>query len=364
MPQNPTKSTLFVTQIVAGNGIDITPNEGTGIVEIAVSGGTENPVSITGGANPFPITGEAAANATAAGGDVTLTGAAGGATSGRGGNIGLTGGAASGGNSAGGTAPITGGAGHGSSAGGAAPVTGGAGGATGAGGAASLTGGAGGATSGAGGAATVQGGAATAGNSSGGQASVASGASTGTAAGVSTPITGGAGGTGAGGNGGSVPITGGAAGAGSNGNGGDVVLGGGALDGTGAAGNIVERSVKLVHQGNPTAATTSATLTAAQVLAGIITVNQGAAGASAQQLPAATAMDTALPNSAAGDAFDFSVINISTVAAESASLTTNTGWTLVGDMDVQANSAATTKSAGRFRARKTGTGAWVLYRLS
>jgi hypothetical protein len=58
------------------------------------------------------------------------------------------------------------------------------------------------------------------------------------------------------------------------------------------------------------------------------------------------------------------VINISTVAAESASLTTNTGWTLVGDMDVAANSAATTKSAGRFRARKTGTALWTVYRLS
>lgn len=126
---------------------------------------------------------------------------------------------------------------------------------------------------------------------------------------------------------------------------------------------IVTVSVNIV-QPAPTAATVSATLTAAQVLAGIITVLQGGGAASAQQLPLATAMDTAIPNSVANYAFDFSVINISTNAAESASLTTNTGWTLVGDMDIQANSAATTKSAGRFRACKTGTGAWTLYRLS
>jgi hypothetical protein len=119
-----------------------------------------------------------------------------------------------------------------------------------------------------------------------------------------------------------------------------------------------------VTQGAPAAATVSATLTAGNLTALIITVNQGAAGASAQQLPLATDLDTALPLSVARDAFDFSVINISTVAAEAASLTTNTGWTLVGDMDVAANSAITTKSAGRFRARKTGTGAWTLYRLS
>lgn len=120
----------------------------------------------------------------------------------------------------------------------------------------------------------------------------------------------------------------------------------------------------LSTQGAQTAKTTSTTLTAAELLTGILTVNQGGGAASALQLPLATAMDTALPKSAANQAFDFSLINISATAAESASITTNTGWTLVGDMDVAANSAATTKSAGRFRARKTGAGAWTLYRLS
>lgn len=119
-----------------------------------------------------------------------------------------------------------------------------------------------------------------------------------------------------------------------------------------------------VQQGTPTAKTVSSTMTAADMLAGIITVLQAAGGASAQQLPLATAMDTALPAFGANDAFDFSVINTSAVSAEAASITTNTGWTLVGDMDIQANNAATTKSAGRFRARKTAAGAWTLYRLS
>ena len=146
--------------------------------------------------------------------------------------------------------------------------------------------------------------------------------------------------------------------------GGDVNLAGGAKDGTGVVGVVRVGGVQFVSQGAPAAATTSATLTAANLLAKIITVNQGASGASAQQLPLATDLDTALPSSVAGDAFDFSVINISVTAAEAASITTNTGWTLVGDMDIAANSAITTKSAGRFRARKTGAGAWTLYRLS
>ena len=117
-------------------------------------------------------------------------------------------------------------------------------------------------------------------------------------------------------------------------------------------------------QGAQTAKTTSATLTAAEISAGIITVNQGAGAVSALQLPLATSMDTGFPQLDAGDAFDFSLINISTVAAEDASITTNTGWTLVGNMDVASNAAAADKSAGRFRARKTATAAWTLYRLS
>ena len=120
----------------------------------------------------------------------------------------------------------------------------------------------------------------------------------------------------------------------------------------------------LAAQGAPVAATVSATLTAANLLVGIITVLQGAGAASAQQLPLATALDTALSYAQVNQSFDFSVINISTTAAEAASITTNTGWTLVGDMDIIANSASTTKSAGRFRARKTGTGTWTLYRIS
>lgn len=117
-------------------------------------------------------------------------------------------------------------------------------------------------------------------------------------------------------------------------------------------------------QGAQTAKTVSATLTAAEILTGLITVNQGAAGASVQTLPTAAAMDTALPDFSADMSFDFSLINISTVAAEDASIATNTGWTLVGNMDVASNAAATDKSAGRFRARKTAEGAWTLYRLS
>lgn len=249
-------------------------------------------------------------------------------------------------------------------AGGAALLTGGQPGATGVGGAATVAGGAGGATSGAGGVASITGGAGTNGNAAGGVGKTGGGAGQGTGAGGAAQLIGGASGSGATGNGGAATIAGGAA-ASTNGNGGSVILTGGALAGSGVAGMVIERSVKLVAQGAATAKTVSATLTAAEVLAGIITVNQAAGGTSAQQLPTASAMDTAMPDAAAGDAFDFSVINTSTVDAEDASVTTNTGWTLVGNMDIHAYSAAgSLNSSARFRARKTGSAAWTLYRIS
>lgn len=117
-------------------------------------------------------------------------------------------------------------------------------------------------------------------------------------------------------------------------------------------------------QAAPAAKTVSVTLTAAEILAGLITVNQGAAGASALTLPLATAADTAFADAVANDAFDFHVINISTVGAEDATVTTNTGWTLVGGMVVESNDSTAARSSGHFRARKTGTGAWTLYRLA
>lgn len=256
---------------------------------------------------------------------------------------------------------ITGGAAFTSaSQGGSARLHGGLPGATGVGGDATVRGGIGGSTSGSGGLASITGGDGTAGNATGGLARAVGGAGQGSGAGGASHATGGAGG--GTGPGGQVNINGGAGGS-TSGNGGSVIIGGGGVT-SGSAGMIIKRSVELVNQGAPAAATVSATLTAANLQTGIITVLQGAAGASAQQLPLATAMDTAFPDAAAGDAFDFSVINISTTAAESASVTTNTGWTLVGDMDIAANNAITTKSAGRFRARKTGTGTWTLYRLS
>lgn len=123
-------------------------------------------------------------------------------------------------------------------------------------------------------------------------------------------------------------------------------------------------SVSIVSQGTPTELTTSATLTGAQLLTGILTANQGGADVAAYKLPTGTAMQTALPTSFGVDnAFDFSITNISTVTAESVSVTTNTGFVVVGNMGVMANDGTAEVSAGRFRARETAANTFTLYRI-
>lgn len=125
----------------------------------------------------------------------------------------------------------------------------------------------------------------------------------------------------------------------------------------------------LSKQAAPAAKTVSATLTAAELMGGIITGNQAAAGAAAYTLPLATDLETALlavhPGLQNDDSFDVSVINLSTVAAEDITMTTNTGWTLVGSMLVIEQAAGNPAgSNGLFRVRRTAANAYTLYRIA
>lgn len=190
---------------------------------------------------------------------------------------------------------------------------------------------------------------------------VAPAASTPTGNGGAAALIGGTGGA-TSGNGGPSNVTGGAATAG-NGNGGSAVLAGGAKNGTGIAGGVRVESILIQQQAAPTAKTVSATLTAAELLAGIITVTQGAGAPSAQQLPTGTAIQAALPSDfAVGDSFDFSVINLG-AASEVASITVNTDVTIVGYATIDV-AAATASGSGRFRCRKTADHVFVVYRIA
>lgn len=110
------------------------------------------------------------------------------------------------------------------------------------------------------------------------------------------------------------------------------------------------------------------TISAAGIINGILTINGGTAGAVTSTLVTAALLDTALIEKfghfPVDYAVDFSIINISTVGAEDATVTTATGWTLVGNMTVASNDAVGTVSFGRFRARKTANSTFTLYRIA
>jgi hypothetical protein len=122
--------------------------------------------------------------------------------------------------------------------------------------------------------------------------------------------------------------------------------------------------VNLRYQGAPAAKTVTAALSAADLTGGLITTT-GATAPSEHQLPLGTALDTALPGMVVGESFDFVLINTGTGASDDATITVNTGVTIVGNPTVGSLTDGTIISgSGTFRVRKTATATYVVYRLS
>jgi hypothetical protein len=121
------------------------------------------------------------------------------------------------------------------------------------------------------------------------------------------------------------------------------------------------------RQTAPVAKTVTATLTAAELLSGLITSNPGGAAAATYTTPTGTQIETAMKALKGtwdvDDSFMFSVVNISTNAAETTSIAAGAGVTLVGDMTLAAVAAGDT-SSGLFLARKTALNAVTIYRLA
>jgi hypothetical protein len=110
------------------------------------------------------------------------------------------------------------------------------------------------------------------------------------------------------------------------------------------------------YQPAASAVNATATLLASTVLLGIITSTTAAAVT--LTLPTGTnfenAINTYLISKPVSSAFDFSIIN---TGPNTVTLATATGWTLVGSMITSAS------TSGRFRARKTATNTFTLYRI-
>ena len=116
-------------------------------------------------------------------------------------------------------------------------------------------------------------------------------------------------------------------------------------------GNLTE--VILGTQSTPTAKTAAATLTAAELATGIITYTGAAV---ALTMPLGTDLDAAFGSMKVNSSFDFFIIN--TGATNAATVTANTGVTLVGTAAV---SAATSCN---WRVRKTADATYVAYRIA
>jgi hypothetical protein len=111
----------------------------------------------------------------------------------------------------------------------------------------------------------------------------------------------------------------------------------------------------VVLQPAPVAVDTTATLTAANLKAGIIT---SAAAAVTGTLPTGTLLDasfTGADSLQVNDAFDWIVIK---TGANSFTISAGTGHTIVG------NAVVATVTSARFRTRKTAANTFVTYRIA
>ena len=115
-------------------------------------------------------------------------------------------------------------------------------------------------------------------------------------------------------------------------------------------GNVNE--ITLAIQGAPATVSAGGTLTAAQLLTGLI-VASGTPGT--QTLPTVALLEAALPNVKVDSGFNLNLIN---TAGSTATVATGTGWTIVG------TATAATVTSAAFRARKTGDNSWTLYRIA
>ena len=108
----------------------------------------------------------------------------------------------------------------------------------------------------------------------------------------------------------------------------------------------------------PQTATATATLSAAQILGGMLVANPSTSAAT-YTLPTAAAIDTALPNATVGSTFDLAIVNTGT-SSGTVTLSLGTGITDGGNALV----AVAVTSSAMFRFRKTADGAYTVYKVA
>lgn len=107
----------------------------------------------------------------------------------------------------------------------------------------------------------------------------------------------------------------------------------------------------------PQTATDTATLTAAQIVGGILVATPTANAT--LTLPTAALIDAAIPNARVGSTFDLALINAA-AATHTAAFALSTGVTNGGNAVVSLAAA----TSALFRFRKTGDAAYVVYKIA
>ena len=119
-------------------------------------------------------------------------------------------------------------------------------------------------------------------------------------------------------------------------------------------------------QVTPTAETVAVTLTAAELLTGLVTGTHAAGATQAYTLPTGTLLDAA-GTFLVDEYFDWTLINLSAAAADTITITAGAEHTVVGTMICQSAHSSTGLIHGnalRLRTRKTAANTFVSYRLS
>ena len=123
-------------------------------------------------------------------------------------------------------------------------------------------------------------------------------------------------------------------------------------------GNLNEPLIDAIPA--PVEVTTAATLTAAQVLNGLILANSGITASVNYTLPTVADLELDLTNSdKVGTSFTFRLVNLGT-SSGTAVIVTNTGWTITGSLTM----TIPVTTGAQFVARKSAAGAWTLYRVA
>lgn len=123
-------------------------------------------------------------------------------------------------------------------------------------------------------------------------------------------------------------------------------------------GNINDPLIDLIPA--PVSVTATATLTPAQVLNGLILANNGVTSQQTYTLPTVAQLEAVLVNSdRVGTSFTFRLVNLGT-SSGTAVVAAGTGWTVTGSLTM----TIPVTTGAFFIARKTGDGAWILYRVA